>query len=125
MASGFSGRCPTGWHSTAATTRSGARSISFKANGPPMQKPMKKNFRMPRWSIKPIWSSAKAPHGSWAGIGPLLSPPLALRWSIVITRKSLLNASGALNTAVVQLLIREFKPPPGMTSNGKPEPTSW
>jgi hypothetical protein len=41
-----------------------------------------------------------------------------------MTRKSFLNASGALKTAVDQLLIREFKPPPGVTSKGKPEPTS-
>jgi hypothetical protein len=34
-----------------------------------------------------------------------------------------LNASIALNTAVGQLLTREFKPPPGVTSSGKPEPT--
>ena len=32
---------------------------------------MKKNSRMPRWSISPSWSSAKAPHGSLTGIGPL------------------------------------------------------
>jgi hypothetical protein len=79
---------------------------------------------MPRWSISPSWSSAKASHGSPVGIGPVDSPPLALRWSIVMTRKSFLNASGALNTAVAQLLTREFKPPPGVTSNGNPAPTS-
>jgi hypothetical protein len=38
-------------------------------------------------------------------------------------RKSFLNTSIALNTAVGQLLTREFKPPPGVTSSGKPEPT--
>jgi hypothetical protein len=38
--------------------------------------------------------------------------------------KSFLNASIALITAVGQLLIREFKPPPGVTSKGKPEPAS-
>ena len=85
---------------------------------------MKKNSRMPRWSISPSWSSAKAPHGSSTGIGPLDSPPLALRWSIVMQRKSFLNASIALITAVGQLLTREFKPPPGVTSSGKPEPAS-
>ena len=37
IASGVASACPTGWHSTAASTRSGARSISFIANGPPMQ----------------------------------------------------------------------------------------
>jgi len=37
-------------------------------------------------------------------------------------RKSPLNASIALKTAVGQLLTREFKPPPGVTSSGKPEP---
>jgi hypothetical protein len=30
----------------------------------------------------------------------------------------------ALKTAVCQLLTREFNPPPGMTSSGKPEPIS-
>src|SRR4029077_14305057 len=44
---------------------------------------------MPRWSINPSWSSAKAPHGSSTGIGPVDSPSLALRWSIVMQRKSL------------------------------------
>jgi hypothetical protein len=29
-----------------------------------------------------------------------------------------------LNTAVGQLLTFEFRPPPGVTSNGKPEPVS-
>src|SRR5438105_9049433 len=57
---------------------------------------------MPRWSISPSWSSAKASHGSPVGIGPVLSPPFALRWSIVMQRKSSLNASIALNTAVGQ-----------------------
>ena len=85
---------------------------------------MKKNWRMPRWSISPSWSSAKASHGSSTGTGPVDSPPLALRWSIVMQRKSFLNTSIALNTAVGQLLIREFKPPPGVTSSGKPEPIS-
>jgi hypothetical protein len=28
-------------------------------------------------------------------------------------------------TAVGQLLMREFNPPPGAASSGKPEPTSW
>jgi hypothetical protein len=28
-----------------------------------MQLPKKKNWRMPRWSITPSWSSAKASHG--------------------------------------------------------------
>jgi len=79
---------------------------------------------MPRWSISPSWSSAKAPHGSCAGIGPLESPPLALRWSIVMQRKSFLNSSIALITAVGQLLTREFSPPPGVTNSGKPLPAS-
>src|ERR1700722_18994864 len=60
---GLSGRWPIGWLSTPATTRSGARSISLRANEPPMQLPKKKNWRMPRWSISPNWSSAKAYHG--------------------------------------------------------------
>jgi hypothetical protein len=46
-------------------------------------------------------------------IGPLDSPPLALRWSIVMQRKSGVNASIALITAVGQVLTREFKPPGG------------
>ncbi|MBV8120197.1 MAG: hypothetical protein JO081_09710 [Alphaproteobacteria bacterium] len=62
--------------------------------------------------------------GSSTGSGPLDSPPFALRWSIVMQRKSFLKCSIALNTAVGQLLTREFRPPPGVTSNGKPEPTS-
>src|ERR1700737_1469392 len=75
-------------------------------------------------ALSPSWSPAKAPHGSSTGIGPLDSPPLALRWSIVMQRKSFLNASMALNTAVGQLLTREFSPPPGVTKSGKPEPAS-
>jgi hypothetical protein len=58
------------------------------------------------------------------GTGPADSPPLALRWSIVMQRKSFLNASIALITAVGQLLTREFNPPPGVTKSGKPEPVS-
>jgi hypothetical protein len=44
---------------------------------------------------------------------------------IVMQRKSFFNVSGALNTAIAQLLIRKLKPPPGVTNSGKPEPTSW
>ena len=43
---------------------------------------------------------------------------------MVITRKSLLNSSTLLITAVGQLIMREFKPPPGVASSGKPEPIS-
>jgi hypothetical protein len=42
---------------------------------------------------------------------------------MVMQRKSSLNASIALNTAVGQLLTREFNPPPGVARSGKPEPT--
>ena len=77
--SGFSDRCPTGWLRIAATTRCGARSISFIANGPPMQLPKKKNWRMPRWSITPSWSSAKASQGFATGTGPVDSPFVAFR----------------------------------------------
>jgi hypothetical protein len=80
--------------------------------------------RMPRWSISPSWSSANASHGLSTGTGPVDSPLLALRWSIVMQRKSFWNASIALNTAVGQLLTREFKPPPGVTKSGKPAPVS-
>ena len=48
---------------------------------------------MPRWSINPSWSSANAPHGSSTWTGPLDSPPFALRWSMVMQRKSFLNSS--------------------------------
>jgi hypothetical protein len=41
-----------------------------------------------------------------------------------MTRKSFLNSSIALIAAVGQLLTRELRPPPGVTSSGKPEPTS-
>ena len=57
--------------------------------------------------------------------GPVDSPPVALRWSIVMQRKSFLSSAIALMTAFCQLLMREFSPPPGVTSSGKPEPTSW
>ena len=79
---------------------------------------------MPRWSISPSWSSANASQAFSTGTGPVDSPPLALRWSIVMQRKSFLNSSIALITAVGQLLTREFSPPPGVTSSGKPEPAS-
>jgi hypothetical protein len=36
---------------------------------------------------------------------------------MVITRKSFLNSSTMLITAVGQLLVREFKPPPGEKGN--------
>jgi hypothetical protein len=39
-------------------------------------------------------------------------------------RKSFLKTSIALKTAFGQLLMREVKPPPGVTSSGKPEPIS-
>jgi hypothetical protein len=35
----------------------------------------------------------EALHGSLTGIGLVDSPPVALRWSIVMQRKSLLNSS--------------------------------
>ena len=43
---------------------------------------------------------------------------------MVMQRKSCLNSSIALKTAACQLLTREFNPPPGVTSSGKPEPVS-
>lgn len=85
---------------------------------------MKKNWRMPRWSISPSWSSAKASQAFSVGTGPVDSPPLALRWSIVMQRKSFLNSSIALIAAVGHMATRELSPPPGVTNNGKPEPTS-
>src|SRR5258708_38912429 len=62
---------------------------------------------MPRWSISPSWSSANASHGLSSGTGPVDSPPLALRWSVVMQRKSFLNASIALKTALA--LIAQFE----------------
>ena len=50
----------------------------------------------------------RRPTGSPVGIGPVDSPPLALRWSIVMQWKSFLNSAIALMTAVGQLLTREF-----------------
>jgi hypothetical protein len=38
---------------------------------------------------------------------------------MVITRKSFLNSSMILITAVGQMPMREFKPPPGVASSGK------
>jgi hypothetical protein len=63
-------------------------------------------------------------HRSSIGIGPLDSPPLAFLWSMVMQRNSLLKMSMALNTAVGQLLTREFRPPPGVTKSGKPNPAT-
>jgi hypothetical protein len=40
-------------------TRSGARLMRLWIIGPPMQKPMTMNSRMPRWSISPSWSFAR------------------------------------------------------------------
>ena len=52
-------------------------------------------------------------------------PLEALRKSAVMQRYSLLNSSTGLNGAPVAFqAIVEFNPPPGMRSNGKPEPTS-
>ena len=53
------------------------------------------------------------------------SPLLALRWSMLMTRKSFLNSSMMLIAAMVdQLRMREFKPPPGVANSGKPVPIS-
>jgi hypothetical protein len=52
------------------------------------------------------------------------SPPVALRWSMVMQRKSVLNSSRAFMTASGQVPMREFNPPPGMQSSGKPVPMS-
>src|SRR3979409_493906 len=57
ITSGFSGRWPIGWLNTPATTRAGARSISFSANETPMQVPKKKNWRVPR-VVPPTGTSA-------------------------------------------------------------------
>ena len=80
---------------------------------------------MPRWSITPSWSSAKASQGSSTGTGPVDSPAVAFRWSMVITRKSFLNSSEDVDhRARPQRAWREFRPPPGIASSGKPEPIS-
>jgi hypothetical protein len=89
-----------------------------------MQLPKNRNLSMPRWSITPNWSSANAPQGSSAGTGPVDSPPVALRWSMVMMRKSFLNSWGILITARAHTAMQEFKPPPGVASSGKPEPIS-
>src|ERR1700738_3200519 len=68
-----------------------------------MQLPKKKNWRMSRWSIRPSWSLANAPQGSSTSTGPVDSPPVALRWSMVMTWKSFLNSSGMLITAFGQM----------------------
>ena len=78
---------------------------------------------MPRWSINPSWSSAKAPQGSSTWTGPVECPLGALRWSMVMQRKSSLNSSMALNTAVGQPVKTEFKPPPGVAKSGNPDPS--
>jgi len=69
-------------------------------------------------------AQAKAFQGSVAGIGPADSPPLAFLWSMVMQRNSSLKISIALKTEVGQLAIREFNPPPGVSSSGNPLPAS-
>jgi hypothetical protein len=49
---------------------------------------------------------------------------MALRKSAAITRYSPLNSSIGLKGWVARPATVEFSPPPGMTSSGKPEPTS-
>ena len=66
----------------------------------------------------------KASQGLLSGIGPVDSPQLALRWSIVMQRNSSLKILNELNTALGQLLMREFRPPPGTQSRRKPLPAS-
>src|SRR5580700_9724750 len=61
---------------------------------------------MPRWSISPSWSSANTSHGLSTGTGPVDSPPLALRWSIVMQRKSFFNASIAFGQLLVNVYTR-------------------
>ena len=56
--------------------------------------------------------------------GPVDSPPVALRWSMVMMRKSFLNSSGMLITARAHTAMQEFRPPPGVARSGKPEPIS-
>ena len=48
----------------------------------------------------------------------------ALRRSAAMQRYSLLNSSMAVER-VGQPAIVEFKPPPAISNNGKPEPTLW
>ena len=43
---------------------------------------------------------------------------------MVMTRKSFLNSSMILITAVGQTPMREFRPPPGVAKSGKPVPIS-
>ena len=109
MTVGSSGRWPTLWQKTTAATRSGAlqqrpgkAATNAVAHVEELVDPevihepeLVVGERLPGWST---------------GTGPVDSPPLALRWSIVMQRKSSLNSSMALITAVGQLLTREFKP---------------
>src|SRR4051794_7341470 len=81
---------------------------------------MNRNRSIPRWFISPSWSSANAPHGSSTRTGPLDSPPLALRWSMVMQRKSPENNAIASNTAFGQFAARELSPPPGVSGGENP-----
>jgi hypothetical protein len=68
---------------------------------PPMQHASPGNSRMPKWSVTPSRSSAKAPHESLIWTGPLDPPPLALRWSSVMQRNSFWNSSIALQVTAL------------------------
>src|ERR1700720_4884898 len=65
-----------------------------------------------------------ASHGRSTSNRPEDWPPLALRRSAAITRNSPFNSSNGLNGCVASPATVELSPPPGITTSGKPEPTS-
>ena len=90
-----------------------------------MQLPKKKNWSMPRWSITPSWSSANAPHGSSTGIGPVELAAVGVALVHGDHAEVVLELLRDVDHRVsARLLMREFKPPPGVASSGKPEPIS-
>src|SRR5438128_12686439 len=77
------------------------------------------------WMSRPSAETTPTDSDCTISRGPLDWPGFALRRSAQIHRKSSLYLSIGLNgEAVSQDANDELSPPPGMSSSGKPEPTS-
>ena len=110
MWSRSSGRCPTGWPEDGGHDALGCPLHELPGKAAADAVAHVEELVDAQVIHQPELVVGEGAPGSLIGIGPLDSPPLALRWSIVMQWKSLLNSSMALITAVGQLLMREFNP---------------
>ena len=105
--------------------RSGARCNRFQMKGPPMQKPSTMNF-----------ADAQVIHQAELVVGVGVPGPVDLERAGGLAAVGVAQVGRDAAILVLELLHRverralvcqaivEFNPPPGMSSNGKPEPTS-